>query len=185
MLEILLAVGTVDAQDDLLDVVPPTFSKDLNDVTRTASSAKVLARSILNSLQARVHGVERRSRDYLLNSVDLPLISQATTSYLIASQFAMPGHTSLESFKQFFNIFCFCPLPVESKVYDDHLRECNRNTADELLGQPEHQTSGIKRNNFLGGRQSNLGALLSTISNLFVFFRVLVAFDMAREDTYS
>ena len=85
MLEILLAVGTVDAQDDLLDVVPPTFSDDLNDATRSASSAKVLARSILNCLQARVHGVERRSRDYLLNSVDLPLISQATTSYLIAS----------------------------------------------------------------------------------------------------
>ena len=112
MLEILLAVGTVDAQDDLLEVVPPTFSDDLNDATRSASSAKVLARSILNSLQARVHGVERRSRDYLLTNVDLPLISQATTSYLIASQFPMPGPTSLESYKQCFNIFCFCPPPV-------------------------------------------------------------------------
>ena len=43
VLEILLAVGTVDAQDDLLEVIPPTFSDDLNDDIRSASSAKVLA----------------------------------------------------------------------------------------------------------------------------------------------
>ena len=59
MLEILLAVGTVDAQDDLLDVVPPTISDDLNDATRSVTSAKVLAWSLLSSLQASVHGVQR------------------------------------------------------------------------------------------------------------------------------
>ena len=184
MLDVLLAVPTLNAADELLELDAPHLTADLTEFVRTASSNKVLSRMLTNALHARVNGRDGNSRDYILHSADLPVIGQATTTYLLSSQFASPRSSSIEALKNSFNIFSLTPPPLKSKAYDEHLRDCSRNHADDILEQPDHLSSAIKRHAFLGGRQETLSDVLATIGNLFMFFRCFVDFDISNENTY-
>ena len=184
MLNVLLAVPSLDSADEVTELFRPELTADLTEFVQTATSNKTLARMLTNALHARVNGADGRSRDYLLHSADLPVVSQATTAYLLSSQFASPRSSSLEALKNSFNVYSFTPPPLKSKAYDDHLRDCSKNHADDILEQPDHLASVIKRQTFVGGRQDTLSDVLATIANLFMFFRCFVEFDISSEATY-
>ena len=129
----------------------PVFTNDVNEFTKTCSSNKSLARKLLNALQSRVHGPDGKSRDYIFQAIELPEIGLATMTYLIASSFASPRNTSTDGYKNTFNVFCFLPPPA-NKAYQDHIYACNNNTADEILGQNDHNAAAIKRTPFINGR---------------------------------
>ena len=137
----------------------------------------------MNALQSRVNGPDGQSRDYLLQAIELPDIGIATMTYLIASQFASPRTHSIESYKNTFNVFCLLPPPA-NKAYEDHISACNKNTADDLLGQNEKNAAPIKRTPFINGRQEKMQDVLATIGNLFIFFKSIVEFNINDEETY-
>ena len=95
MLDVLLAVSTVNAADEVTELDRPELTADLAEFVRTATSNKILARMLTNALHTRVNVADGRSRDYILLSADLPVISQATTAYLLSNQFASPRSSSL------------------------------------------------------------------------------------------
>ena len=176
MTEILLPVGTFNAQEELIQLEPPVFTDDITEATKTCSSTKALSRKMINALQSRVNGPDGRSRDYIFQAIELPILGQAIISYLLSSIFTPPMNTSIEGYKNTFNIFAFLPPPI-NKAYDDHILMCNKNTADDVIGQSDHSAAPIKRTTFINGRQKTLSDVLATIGNLFIFFKCIVNFD--------
>ena len=115
MLDVLLAVSTINAADEVTELDRPELTADLAEFVQTATSNKTLARMMTNALHARVNGADGRSRDYLLHSADLPVVSQTTTTYLLSSQFASPRSSSLEALKNSFNVYSFTPHHKRAK----------------------------------------------------------------------
>ena len=183
MLEVLLPIPLLDAQDQIIELIPPTFTDDLVEFTKTATSTRALSRQLLNAIQARINGPEGKSRDYLYQSVELPILGQATMTYLINSMFATPRNATIDAFKNTFNIFSLLP-PSYNKAYDDHVYTCNKNNADDILEQADHNMSAVKRTPFINGRQEKLSDVLATIGNVFLFFRCFIEFDIQNEKTY-
>ena len=115
MVDVLLAVPTLNAVDELIELDVLELTADLAEFVRTALSNKVLSHMLTNTLYARVKGTNGNSRDYILHSADLPVITQATTTYLLSSQFASPRNSSIDALKDSFNMFSFTPLPSTKK----------------------------------------------------------------------
>ena len=144
---------------------------------------KNLAWKLLNALQSRVNGPDGKSRDYVLQAVDLPDIGIATMTYLLASRFASTRSYTMDNYKNTFNVFCLLPPPA-NKAYEEHILACNKNTADDILGQSDKNAAPIKRTPFINGRQEKMEDVLATIGNLFIFFKCIVQFDINNEETY-
>ena len=74
MLEILLPIATFNAQEELIQLEQPSFTDDITESTKTCSSTKSLSRKMINALQLRVNGPDGRSRDYIFQAIELPIL---------------------------------------------------------------------------------------------------------------
>lgn len=100
-------------------------------------------------------------------------LGQVALTYLITSMFTTPRNTTIDGFKNTFNLFSFLP-PSATKAYSDYVFAFNTNTADGVLEQSDHHASAIKHTLFINWRQEKLGDMLETIGNIFIFSDALL-----------
>lgn len=96
----------------LLTLNPPQLTEDLSEFLETYSSTKAIVRSIHNSLNQRMVGYDGWFRDYILQVVGFPIINHALTSYFVVSQFSLICYSSVDAFKNTFNIFALTSPPT-------------------------------------------------------------------------